>query len=390
MKLSLRLCIAVFFAIVFMSPAIVCNILPHMHDVVQDGHLVPRAAGVAIFYLASVIAMAGMPFAKPRITALSDKAAALVLTVVLIGLNFANALDVGDHLVDALTSGPRTVLAKAAAINGDIDRLERQKAALTPHDSVSDESVNGECKNGHGQKCRALMTARDLTKEQAGIEAKIGEKREEFARLGALPKHTDATAAGFVRIYGLFAPAPKNADETVSEWRPIVFAAGVELLGSRGPVLIFAAFGIVLVGARKEESRTVEPVAPPAPQIPLAALSPAEVAKAVSEAPAPAKAKKPRTKKTASKTGDVKEWFEERTCAALGGSVQCGIAHADYVGWCRSRGLKPLSLNGRFGTTMKNLKVNKEKRSGYVYYVGIVLTERPALGERPALKVVSG
>jgi len=267
-----------------------------------------------------------MPFAVKR---LADTC--YIVGVVLLALNFANTLDSGDVIQAYLTGAAREKLARADGLRTEIARLETTRERIAAHAITSDETATNaanvpNCLSRERQATDAKTALdkatrdRDLTREEMKAKDDIARARKALADLGPLPKDIDPTAAKLIRIMALVSPVTPHANETVSEWRKIGFALGVELLAFSGPMIVLALFGVSMtrkdtLPVVSQPSRHVSLVSPETPK----AISPPAPKKA------PAKTNGKRTPKTDTETGDVGEWLEARTFETPGQSLQCKL-----------------------------------------------------------------
>jgi hypothetical protein len=435
--LGKRELIAAGVAALCLAPSAVCNILPHILAMTANGAADGAAATTAVFQAASVLAMSGMPFAIKNLRAVSLKAACSLLGIVLFVLNFMNALDVASHGRELATGVSRGTLAKAAGLNSRLAELRKSRAQVPPFTftsaamvSAAQEAVtaanaarDAECKKVGGlcrkrmdeasaalDRLSAITAQRGLTERAEKLDGEIAALENQLAALGPLPKHGDDTAAKVARIVGLFVTINDGADEAVSEWRPILFAAGIELLAFIGPLGMMAA---ISGGGASHAPRGPQPKPEPESDPELARAEPKKLAqtesglrpakepvrrpgtgpKTATPAPGtagveptpvtPAPEKKPRqiNTKAAAGVGDVREWHKSRTAARAGHRVRVNEVYAAYAEWSKQCGLEAVSLT-KFGTVMKGeLGVGYAEKSKRGYYTDIALV--------PALRVVS-
>jgi hypothetical protein len=371
-----------------------------------------------------------MPFAIRNLQTVSLKLACCLLGFVLFVLNFMNALDVATHGREVATGVARGTLAQASALKSRIADSRKARAQVPPFTFTSTAMVSAaetavraaeaardaECRKV-GDKCRqrqdevtaaserlaAATAQRELTERAERIDSELTGAEASLAALGPLPKHGDDTAAKIARIVAVFVSVDANTEETFAEWRPILFAAGIELLAFIGPLGMMAA----IAGGGAGEAQGPDAVTPKAnaqkskPVVILQHPSTPEQAKqsprrlgtfakggtpdAVIPAalrPTPASAASP--KNTGAGVSDVREWLNSRTAARPDNLVRVNECYDAYLAWSQERGLQPVTLT-KFGKTMKgDLGVAYIERSKRSYYSGIVLTGAPLL------KVVNG
>jgi hypothetical protein len=391
-------------------PSAVVNVAPHIAQGAHDS----GAAATAVFQGVSVLTMASMPFAVKNLSAATQKAGCYLLAAVLLTLNFFNALDVASSVRESATGVSRGTINAAAGLNSRLAEKHKSRSQVPPHtftsaasasaaQSAADEAkkvMERECE-WTGRKCdqktadavaaqtklAAVLEQRALTERAEKLDGEIADLERDLTKLGPVPAHADSTAAKVTRVLNLFI---KVSDDDVSEWRPIAFAFGIELLAFLGPVAMFAAFA----GARaKDVDHVVQARAvrvpgqgTPRPQIPVAA-----VAQIAGVAPAPASPAKPARSKVKAKkapipagdVGNIREWYEVRTIGRPGHEIRCNEAFDAYSAWCKERGSAPVSLT-RFGTFMKgDLGVKYRERSKRGYYLDVAL-------KGVVLKVVAG
>jgi hypothetical protein len=389
------------------APSAVCNVAPHIAHAAADA----GAASMAAFQGVSVLTMAAMPFATKNVTATAHKLACYLLAVVLLGLNFANALDMANRQRETATGASRATIQKAAALNSRLAGLRESRKQVPPFSftsaasasaaqSAADETAriqDRSCER-RGRKCEArtaeaaasrtkltaILEQRTLTERAEKLDADIAKAERELADLGPVPQHADASASQITRVASLFVAAN---DEDVAIWRPVAFAAGIELLALIGPLGMFAAFaagsfarqkGEVPHGPEIDRVKTcgdlVKPqkITTPAPE--NTPLTPTAAQSAASLPAKPAKTKTAlRRAKAKEPLGDVRIWFETRTTARARHEVRCNEAYNHYTKWCGTRGEAPASLT-RFGMTLKNeLGVAYAERGKRGYYSGIAL-----------------
>jgi hypothetical protein len=380
------------------APSAIVNVLPHAAAMVTTRDLAGEA-GALSFQAVAVIAMAGMPFALRKTRDFAMKTGLFALASILLFLNFLNALDVASHVRDEATGANRGTLAQAAGLKSRIAELANSRAQVPFFEFTSPAMVeaqreavaaantarDAECKKV-GDKCRqrqdaasaevaklaSLVAQRTLTDRAGSLDGQIAEAKGELLRLGPLPKHADGTAANLTRIVGLVMPVASGTDEAISEWRPILFAFGIELLAFLGPAGMITAFGMsansagrkVGQGANGERQRKTALLADTKP---IAATSTKQK-----------KANKAKKDGLAG-VGAVQEWFNSRTAARPGAEIRCNEAYASYIEWCKSQDFEGVSLT-KFGSTMKGeLQVAYAERSRRGFYVGIALKETPRL-----------
>jgi hypothetical protein len=408
------------------APSAVCNVLPHVQAITDaSGHINSASTGMATMQAVSVMAMAGMPFAVEKFNAVGLKFGGYLLGLVLLCINFTNALDVADAVRKSSTSDARTKIEKAKALRADIAQYKADKAAIPAHDIVTADSVSVartavsttqsardlECRWRANTACREKETAleaanaalakiardRDLTERADAFDGKIAAAQKELTELGPLPKYADPTSAKLIRIVAVFYPVPANADDDVSEWLSILWAFGVEFLAFMGPKGIWAGFAspatqrsagharVEIPLARMQASGAPLPASAPLQELQPASDAPKALPRAKSVRP-PATAKPRAKKKSAAKAeprvDSLPEWFKARTFAKAGNEVRAGVVYEDYISWCGGHAEEPVSFT-KFGTIMKKeLGVGSIERSKRSFYVGIALTG--------ALEVVSG
>jgi hypothetical protein len=381
------------------APSALCNVLPHIETISNA-----RDAGVAVFFLMSVLVMAALPFAVKRLADPLHQGTCFVVGAVLLILNFANALDSGEVIQAYLTGSAREKLTRADGLRTEITRLETAQKMIAAHVVTSDETVttkaadlrsaetsrDAECRRGRGPNCLSLgkqatdakvaldkaTRDRDLTREESSTKDAIAKTRQALADLGPLPKDVDPTAAKLIRIMAVVSPVTPYANETVSEWRKIGFALGVELLAFSGPMIILALFGVSL--ARKDTlpvvTQTVTHPSPVTHETPKDTPAPKKT---------PPKTPPKRTPKTDTETGDVGDWLKERTVKTPGEKLQCAKAHESYIGWCKGKKVGHLNLT-LFGNAMRDThKIDRIEENGRRHYRGIAL-------KHADLKVVVG
>jgi hypothetical protein len=370
------------------------------------GLLASGPAVMTLMQFASVAVMAALPFAVRK----TKKTLGLIVLIgfgaILFALNNWNALDLLSHVRESATADARGTLQKAEALKSRIAGLEKSRRELPPFVSTSgfmvsaaQESVraaetarDAECRVV-AEKCRkrvdevtaaqkelaALSARRELTEKAAGLDAQIAEANAGLVQLGPLPKYADAGAAKIVRVLSLVMTLAPGADDTVSEWRPILMVLGVELLALLGPFTAFAAFGISdrapvppPVG-RSTVRKVAKPPVQAASPLPVPAKAPAK-ASARTSAPKAKQEDGPGLK-------DVRDWFEARTAPRAGNLVRVGECYASYQAWCEETNRTAVKLTA-FGKLMKGeLKVDYQEKSKRGYYIGIVL--------KSALKLVA-
>jgi hypothetical protein len=379
----------------------------------------PSEAGSVSFQAMAVIVMAGMPFAIKKTRDFSGKAGLFVLAVVLLFLNFLNALDLAGKARESATGVARGTLAKAAGIKSRIEDLEKSRAQVPQFTftsaamvqaaqsavSAADMARDAECKKV-GDKCRQrqdeastaaaklgeVAAQRELTERATRLDEDIAQAKGELLALGPLPAHADATASRLTRIIGLVMTVDQNTDDAVAEWRPIVFAFGIELLAFLGPLGMIAAFS----NRNITQSRNVLEMQQPrvserrrckhkTREMILKLDTPALESTALLPSPATAatsvKAKK-NSKPVPAGVGDVREFFESRTTARKGHDLRTGEVYDAYKAWCAGASQEPVSLT-RFGTTAKGeLGIAYAERSRRGYYCNLAFKAVP-------LKIVS-
>jgi hypothetical protein len=191
-----------------------------------------------------------------------------------------------------------------------------------------------------------------------------------------VPQHADDTASKAARLIVAFVTVG-SSDAAIAEWRPIVFAIGIELLALIGPIGMVAAFRGVHVSEMQQPANSEKRQQPVKAETPGSA-----VAAVVESAATPAKAKKPKKIKPAAVAGvgDVREWHSVRTAARPGNLLRVNECYAAYAEWCKERGAEACSLT-KFGTVMKGeLGVEYIEKSKRGYYAGFAL--------KGALKIV--
>ena len=125
------------------APSAVCNVLPHVQAITDaSGHINSASTGMATMQAVSVMAMAGMPFAVEKFNAVGLKFGGYLLGLVLLCINFTNALDVADAVRKSSTSEARIKIEKAKALRADIAQYKFDKAAIPAHDIVTAGSVS--------------------------------------------------------------------------------------------------------------------------------------------------------------------------------------------------------------------------------------------------------
>jgi hypothetical protein len=398
-------------------PSAVVNVLPHIQAMRETGDL-PSEAGSVSFQAMAVIVMAGMPFAIKKTRDFSGKAGLFVLAVVLLFLNFLNALDLAGQARESATGVARGTLAKAAGLKSRIADLEKSRAQVPQFTFTSSAMVQAaqsavsaaetardtECKKV-GDKCRQrqdeasaatakfgeVTAQRELTERAEKLDTQILEAKGELLRLGPLPAHADATASRLTRIIGLVLTVDQNTDDAVAEWRPIVFAFGIELLAFLGPLGMMAAFSNGYITRSRNVLEMQQPRVSektkrkPKPNIFSKLDTPAREIAGLLPSPATAatlvKAKK-NSKAVPAGVGDVREFFESRTTARKGHDLRTGEVYDAYKAWCVDAGREPVSLT-RFGTTAKGeLGIAYAERSRRGYYCNLAFKAVP-------LKIVS-
>jgi hypothetical protein len=332
----------------------------------------------------------------------------------LMWLSFVNAVELAGVLRESATKVGRGSLNRADSLNSRILDLDNSRKKLpqfefttagqlvTAKDAVKAAEVARDKECGKvGDLCRKRMdeaaaaveklakveAQRGLTEQAEKLDNELKKARDDLAALGPLPKYADPAAVRIARVLNMIMKAD---DASVSEWRPVWTACGFDVLAFIGPFVIFAS---LLGGVPEKQHRISERLSGllkrrPAPVRESAAvLAPAGVA----ETPAtPAKVKPAKKIKVMPKAvvtparefGEVLDWYNSRTMPRPGQELRAHDGFADYVQWCKDRGLLAYALT-KFGIDMRDVvKAPKIVRSRRTYYAGIAL-------KGAALKVVA-
>ena len=382
------------------APSAVMNVLPRASAVLENGHLDAQAAGIIILQAVSVATMAAVPFGFIKARNWLIKVACLAFGAALLSVNLFNAIEVAGHIRELAAAPATGVIAKATGLKSRIADLRKSRAEVPFHTFTGAAAVtaaesavksaqtarDAECRYYVSKGCRekedALSDAqkelgratgqRELTDRADKLDGQIAAAEKEFADLGPIPTHGDATAAKVAAIFGL---SEIWVHENWATWLAVV----VELLASLGPVTWIEALG------QSDQRVQVGPAAnggaaAARETLPTSPLK--TVRTGILPTPStPAKAKKARKcgAKDQTALGGVREFFEARTASHRGNEIRCNEVRAAYEEWCHDRGIDAVTLT-RFGTIAKGeLGITYVERSKRGYYVGIALTETPRL-----------
>jgi hypothetical protein len=161
------------------APSLACNVLPHVQHASQDS----GSLSMAVFQGASVVTMGAMPFAMRNLAGVSQKLACGLLAVVLLFLNFLNALDTASRVREDATGSHRGTIERAAALNSRIAELRKSRAQVPPFTFTSAASASAA-----QRAVEAATQARDLECAKISVQTAASERTRLQRSKGSYPR----------------------------------------------------------------------------------------------------------------------------------------------------------------------------------------------------------
>lgn len=384
------------------------NIMPHL-QAWRAGDMFGDEGGSFFGSAASVLIIGMAAFFLRKAPGFASRVAVVFVTAFFINLNFLNVLDHIARAADSETASIRHKIGEARKLSARIDKLQGERRGIGEFRRTSQADVDAaksavmatettrdmECKSGVGLRCEgknsAVLTARagllqltqqaSVTARADELDARLSQAQTDLAALGPLPKHEEATSARLVRFLSFFAPVPETLADGIQDIRPILAAAGYELMATVGP------FICMTVLATQTVPPLVAPVLPEPPQYdpdPPVAPKPDKPFQTVyrparkgskrkaRKALPPPKKVIPIAAQLAPPTPGIREWFDVRIVQRDGEEITARDIYLNYLDFCKSSGVEPVS-QALFGRRIQSeLGVTRETRPGNrIFYVGV-------------------